>query len=203
MPERTRPKPPSGQDYHLVGEETDDGDVLQSPVHPPQQPSSLPRRTIRTVLLAFTACIIVCLGLKLASDNGLPLGLPLPGHAVSGADCPCLPSDVPQYFQTSPQLWAGPTATGRAPFLAQTRTFEPTAYTPNGPLQTAIPVEGMTSEDRSIFQLMGSVASPRAFIRARKTLTGMVDTYPLTLPVPGLVCTNTPCRLEQRLFKSR
>ena len=38
------------------------------------------------------------------------------------------------------------------------RTFDPTAtYVPNAPLQTAIPVDGMGSENRSIFQMMGCV----------------------------------------------
>lgn len=70
--------------------------------------------------------------------------------------CPCLPKDVPQYFQTSPELWAGPTATGRAAFMAQTRTFDPTAtYVPNEPLQTSIPIEGMQSGNESIFKMMG------------------------------------------------
>lgn len=81
---------------------------------------------------------------------------------------------VPQYFQTSPELWyvltpfpsflvclltrfgrAGPTATGKAPFMAQTRTFEGT-YVPNAPLQTAVPVVGGGDEGRkSIFEMMG------------------------------------------------
>lgn len=59
--------------------------------------------------------------------------------------CPCPPasstSSVPQYFQTSPGLWAGPTATGRAPFLAQTRAWEG-EYVPNAPLQTQVPFRG-------------------------------------------------------------
>ncbi len=63
---------------------------------------------------------------------------------------------MPQYFQTSPNPWAGPTATGRQPFMAQTRTFEATAtYVPNEPLQTAIPIQGMAEGNRSIFQMMG------------------------------------------------
>lgn len=39
---------------------------------------------------------------------------------------PCSSStskDVPQYFQTTPELWAGPTATGRAPFLVSYELF--------------------------------------------------------------------------------
>lgn len=50
---------------------------------------------------------------------------------------------------------AGPTATGKAPFMAQTRTFEGT-YVPNTPLQTAVPVVGGGDEGRkSIFEMMG------------------------------------------------
>ena len=70
-------------------------------------------------------------------------------------------STVPQYFQTSPQLWAGPTATGRAPFLAQTNpvSFEPTvSFVPNTPLETAIPVVGGGVQNDSIFHLMGQLS---------------------------------------------
>ncbi|KHO00010.1 3-phytase A precursor [Metarhizium album ARSEF 1941] len=70
--------------------------------------------------------------------------------------CPCRSREVPQYFQTSPELWAGPTPTGRAAFMAQTRTFDPTAtYVPNEPLQTSIPIEGMGLGNESIFKMMG------------------------------------------------
>lgn len=67
---------------------------------------------------------------------------------------------VPQYFQTSPELWAGPTATGRAPFLAQTNpiSFAPSAtYIPNTPLETAMPIVGNT-QNQSIFHLMGQLS---------------------------------------------
>jgi hypothetical protein len=67
---------------------------------------------------------------------------------------------VPQYFQTSPELWAGPTATGRAPFLAQTNpiSFVPSAtYVPNTPLETALPIVGNT-QNQSIFHLMGHLS---------------------------------------------
>src|SRR5450432_2073637 len=49
---------------------------------------------------------------------------------------------VPQYFDTTAELWRGPTATGQAPFLAQTNpvSFAPSAtYIPNAPLETAEP----------------------------------------------------------------
>jgi len=69
-------------------------------------------------------------------------------------------TDVPQYFQTTPELWAGPTVTGRAPFLAQTNpvSFEPTAtFVPNDPLETAIPIVG-AMQNESIFHLMGHLS---------------------------------------------
>ncbi|CZT42733.1 probable 3-phytase A precursor [Rhynchosporium secalis] len=69
-------------------------------------------------------------------------------------------SDVPQYFQTTPELWAGPTETGRAPFLAQTNavSFDPTAtFVPNTPLETAIPIVGQ-QQNQSIFHLMGQLS---------------------------------------------
>ena len=68
----------------------------------------------------------------------------------------CLPEDVPQYFRTSPELWAGPTATGKPAFMAQTRVLDPTAtYVPNEPLQTAMPIQGMSPGNKSIFHMMG------------------------------------------------
>jgi hypothetical protein len=83
------------------------------------------------------------------------------GSAGASKDCPSLTTtDVPQYFQTTPELWAGPTATGRAPFLAQTNpvSFEPTAtFVPNDPLETAIPIVGAI-QNESIFHLMGHLS---------------------------------------------
>lgn len=70
-------------------------------------------------------------------------------------------SKVPQYFQTSPELWAGPTATGRAPFLAQTNpvSFAPTiSFVPNTPLETGIPIVGQKKHNDSIFHLMGQLS---------------------------------------------
>jgi len=77
---------------------------------------------------------------------------------------------VPQYFQTSPELWPGPTATGRAPFLAATNpvSFATTrTYIANEPLETGEPIEGMKEGDESIFRKMGHLsgyfANPRGF----------------------------------------
>jgi hypothetical protein len=81
---------------------------------------------------------------------------------------------VPQYFQTSPELWAGVTATGKPAFMAQTHAFEPTAtFVPNDPLQTSIPIEGMKEGNRSIFQMMG-------YLSPYSPSTGFgVDEYPI------------------------
>jgi len=75
-------------------------------------------------------------------------------------NCSHSSTTIPQYFQTSPELWAGPTATGRAPFLAQTNpvSFAPTAtFVPNNPLETAVPIIGQ-SQNESIFHLMGHLS---------------------------------------------
>lgn len=68
---------------------------------------------------------------------------------------------VPDYFQTTPELWPGPTATGKAPFLAETNpvSFAATAtYVPNTPLETAEPIVGQ-GRNQTIFKLMGHVSS--------------------------------------------
>ncbi|CAD6503852.1 BgTH12-05597 [Blumeria graminis f. sp. triticale] len=69
-------------------------------------------------------------------------------------------TSIPQYFQTTPELWAGPTATGMAPFLAQTNpvSFTGTAtFVPNTPLETAYPIAG-AQQNQNVFQLMGHLS---------------------------------------------
>lgn len=64
------------------------------------------------------------------------------GHehaADAGAGAVMKHSDMPDYFQTNPGPWTGPTKTGAAPFLAQTNavSFAPTAtFVPNEPLES-------------------------------------------------------------------
>ncbi|SRR6266536_4747266 len=80
----------------------------------------------------------------------------LPGSPVAHSKS----TKVPQYFQTTPELWAGPTATGKAPFLAQTNpiSFEPTVtFVPNTPLETAGPIVGQ-GENETIFHLTGHLS---------------------------------------------
>jgi len=47
-----------------------------------------------------------------------------------------------QYFQTTPELFAGPTPTGPAPFLAATNPapFPSVSYIPPSPLETQVPM---------------------------------------------------------------
>ena len=121
-------------------------DVEDTPVYDPPPPR--PDHRYRTTALVMAVGVVILL----AANIYLSLH-----YAFSKrGSCPCLPSDVPQYFQTSPELWPGPTATGQAAFMAQTRVFEPTqTYVPNEPLQTGVPIEGMQDMDRSIFKMMG------------------------------------------------
>ncbi|KAB5536500.1 acid phosphatase [Coniochaeta sp. 2T2.1] len=127
-----------------------DEDGVVPKIRPPRPTVS--RRAFWTLIAALAGCTLFVLGF--AFNMVLPDSFDYGG---SGKKCPCAdPSDVPDYFQTSPQMWAGPTATGKAPFMAQTVTFNPTAtYVPNEPLRTAIPVEGMTDADPGIFKFMG------------------------------------------------
>ena len=68
-------------------------------------------------------------------------------------------SSGPDYFQTTPQLFPGPTKTGVAPFLAQTNPApfgNEASFVPNTPLETALPIVGNTN-NTSIFGLMGQL----------------------------------------------
>lgn len=69
-------------------------------------------------------------------------------------------SSVPQYFQSTPDLWPGPTKTAEiAPFLAQTNSapFGTASFVPNDPLETAEPIQGNTNNG-NIFHLMGQLS---------------------------------------------
>uniref|UniRef100_A0A0D2YDT9 3-phytase n=1 Tax=Fusarium oxysporum (strain Fo5176) TaxID=660025 RepID=A0A0D2YDT9_FUSOF len=142
--------------YQDEGGGYDDGQRTSVPAVVPHR---LNRGLRNMTLLISTAAIIF-----LASN--IYLGLPPYAFSDSGSgsgsgSCPCQPSRVPQYFQTSPELWPGATATGKPAFMAQTRAFEPTAaatFVPNDPLQTSIPIEGMTEGNKSIFKMMGHLS---------------------------------------------
>ena len=124
----------------------------------------------KAVLISVTGLILYCTfgmlfdNLLLIITAGTANSATLPGPQGDVKDGPealkKATAKVPQYFQTSPELWAGPTATGRAPFLAQTNavSFDPTAtFVPNTPLETAIPIIGQ-AQNQSIFHLMGQLS---------------------------------------------
>lgn len=152
-------KPKEAQGYQLVQGREDYGeDGAETPLELPpayqsEPPSRLRSVNLRAILITIISCLLVFVALNLAINPGV---FGFRSHTGSDCDCSGPTPKVPQYFQTSPELWAGPTATGAPAFLAQTWTLNPTAtYVPNQPLQTAIPIEGMSSNNESIFQMMG------------------------------------------------
>lgn len=156
VPPPLKLKPKEAQGYTLVhgDEDSDSPDGAHSP--PVDAAPYRPHRFfhslhLKTILIGLLSGLLILVALNLAFG---------PNHFSKhhGGNCDCAKPTptVPQYFQTSPELWAGPTATGAPAFLAQTRTFDPTAtFVPNQPLQTAIPIDGMGGSNESIFQMMG------------------------------------------------
>ncbi len=143
--------PSSGPDraaYELVGQSDSPADTTPLKAAPSK---GLGRRTTKAIAITVAACVIVFVVFMVISNDAVSR---LRG-AISDCECRSVDEDVPLHFQTSPQVYAGPTATGAAPFLAQTVAFDAEAtYVPNEPLQTAVPVEGM-GKNESIFKLMG------------------------------------------------
>ncbi|KAJ5758989.1 hypothetical protein N7520_006145 [Penicillium odoratum] len=64
-------------------------------------------------------------------------------------------STGPNWFQTSPESYAGTVETGVAPFLVEVNpvTFSGVSYAPNAPIQTSEPIKG--ANGRNIFHIMG------------------------------------------------
>lgn len=129
----------------------------------PSPRAASPSSTILIVILSsllLVAIYTMLLGrISLLAFAAAAQALNLPGRSISTASS--VSTHVPQYFQTTPELFAGPTATGRAPFLAQTNpvSFGPSvSFVPNAPLETAVPIVGNT-QNQSIFQLMGQLSS--------------------------------------------
>lgn len=66
---------------------------------------------------------------------------------------------LPDYFQSSPEAFAGPTSTGSAAFLAETNPapFPSTTYIPPQPLETQVPIQG-APDGGNIYQLHGQLS---------------------------------------------
>ncbi|OOF91715.1 hypothetical protein ASPCADRAFT_177108 [Aspergillus carbonarius ITEM 5010] len=78
---------------------------------------------------------------------------------------PTTTATEPDWFKTRPQSFQGYTATGAAPFLAQTNPApfgDPATYTVNHPLETSQPIHG--AKNRNFFHHMGNLSPyyPRA-----------------------------------------
>lgn len=122
-------------------------------------------RLLAKALIVILTCVVLYVSYMTLFNQVVALGLAgsSQGALVAGKashDCKASSTSVPQYFQTSPELWAGPTATGRPPFLAQTNpvSFAPTAtFAPNAPLETAEPITGQ-GQNESIFHLMAHLS---------------------------------------------
>ena len=79
--------------------------------------------------------------------------------SATSISAPTTLSEVPQYFQTTPELFAGPTPTGLEPFLAQTNPapFASVSYIPPNPVETQQPISG-NHEHGDIFEHMGKLS---------------------------------------------
>ncbi|KAK4449285.1 histidine phosphatase superfamily [Podospora aff. communis PSN243] len=139
-------------DYELVTQAEPEVDAIQRDTQTIRGTTRKTRRWM-TFALAFTLALTLCLALNYVTGN--TSSFHSPNRHLSNTTCSCSPTpSVPQYFQTTPELWAGPTPTGNAAFLAQTRTWQGD-YIPNSPLQTAVPIPGSEPNQKSIFQMMG------------------------------------------------
>ena len=87
---------------------------------------------------------------------------PRQSTSASASSASSASSTTPWYYQTSPELFAGPTPTGLiAPFLAQTNPAPfgmEASFVANAPLETNVPISGNTM-NQSIFQLHGQLSS--------------------------------------------
>lgn len=123
--------------------------------------SSKGRSAIKKGLIVALICIILYGSYAILAERVLSMAKARGGQlGHTDLGCSSSTATVPQYFQTSPQLWAGPTATGKAPFLAQSNpvSFAPTqTFAPSNPLETGIPVVGQYQND-SIFHLMAHLS---------------------------------------------
>ncbi|KAE9381660.1 phosphoglycerate mutase-like protein [Stipitochalara longipes BDJ] len=123
--------------------------------------SSKVNQSLKNSLLFLGIGVIFFCTLTMLSQSLLGLVTAGGAKAAKGSgDCASSTTTVPQYFDTKLGLWAGPTATGRAPFLAQTNpvSFAPSVtFVPNTPLETGVPIVGQ-GQNQSIFQLMGELS---------------------------------------------
>ncbi|KAL9097077.1 MAG: hypothetical protein Q9163_006392 [Psora crenata] len=126
--------------------EADDREPHQQ-LTPPSQP---PRGRKSTVTMLICLFVLLILGLlSLALD-----------YVEDSTSTSIGTTTIPQYFQTTGESFAGPTATGRTPFLAQNDPVPfgaSRSFVANTPLETALPIIG-APQNASIFHLMGQLS---------------------------------------------
>lgn len=133
--------------------------LLSSPSTTTTRHESLWSLLITKAIIVVFSCFTIYVTCNMLVSKLAIISIANAGHLYtqSGRANAAIKHTVPQYFQTSPELWAGPTQTGNAPFLAQTNavSYGPSAtYAPNEPLETGMPIIGNT-QNQSIFQRMG------------------------------------------------
>ncbi|KAL4898794.1 histidine phosphatase superfamily [Aspergillus ambiguus] len=79
-------------------------------------------------------------------------------RSVSTTTTPTSTTNEPNWFQTTPESYQGVTATGVAPFLAETNPapFGQKTYQANDPLETGEPIKG--AKGRNIFHHLGDLS---------------------------------------------
>lgn len=119
------------------------------------------RNFIRIWLTLATILILYCAYIMLFHRAAFVALVGGTWAAAPNSDSLSSSTKIPDYFQTTPELYPGPTATGRPPFLAESNPVEFPAtvtFVPNAPLETAEPITGQTSQNQSIFRLMGNLS---------------------------------------------
>lgn len=162
----------SDVDSRMLGKEEDGSEPTQNQSRDQRNPvafyeepigSSKGRSALKKAIIVVLTCVVLYGSYAILADRVLSLAaarraILFGEHSPSGCSTPT--STVPQYFQTSPELWAGPTSTGMAPFLAQTNPISFAAtetFAPNNPLETGMPIIGQYHND-SIFHLMAHLS---------------------------------------------
>ena len=110
----------------------------------------LSRETYVKAWIFASTCLLLYVTYVILAHDIIFLAFSAATSCATHARTASSPNPPPDYFQTTPQIFAGPTATGKPPFLAQTDavTFQST------PLQTGTPIAGNV-QNQSIFEHMG------------------------------------------------
>ena len=136
---------------HIARNENDGSTDLKDPLSRTSNPSQS-RKLMAIVLFSLFFLILGLVALTRAAWFERRAGT-----ATSGCGSTIT---VPQYFQTTPQIFTGPTATGEAPFLAASNLAPfgaSRSFVANAPLETAVPIAGNT-QNASIFRSMGHLS---------------------------------------------